>query len=366
MNESDHQEDRTLRKPSQAGDASTLRKPASDAQPSPKLTLEQARNQYLSLKRVLLLVVLSFVIWYVLPRPFSREIDRQQENSGSTAIEVSEELPTPIQVHLREGIIRTRGAWATHPILSVFTYVLLHGNAVSVCIAFVMLRSGTAPARDRVGSSSLMGLVSGVLLWTAFWGYDQWGWYVLVFFANGWFVSGMSRNTEFGEDRPVSSGMTRNKRSETASVSSSANVPSNVGSSSSQASEAARRQHQTKKAMESHAAIQTDQLSFSSIRTLIDGIDKQDAKTIINVFDGSTALREGEEDVMIDSVTEFIDNEHLGILFGIGKGHAIIRAAAIKALNKDQRHQISNFVQLTSAVRAAGYQTKHVQYLHFD
>lgn len=242
MNESDSKEDRTLRKPSQAGDASTLRKPAADPLPSPKLTIEQARNQYLSLKRVLLLVVLFFVIWYVLPRTFSWEIDRQQENPGSTAIEVSGELPTLIQVHLREGIIRTRGAWATHPILSVFTYVLLHGNAVSVCVALIMLRSGTAPARDRVGSASLMGLVSGVLLWTAFWGYDQWGWYVLVFIANGWFVLGMSRNTEFGEDRPLSSGMTRNKRSETASVSSSAKVPSNVMPILGQAEQASRQQ----------------------------------------------------------------------------------------------------------------------------
>ena len=107
-----------------------------------------------------------------------------------------------------------------------------------------------------------------------------------------------------------------------------------------------------------------DQLPPSAVADLVSTIDNK--KGFIILIVPGYQLRSGEEDILIDTQTEFIDNPKLGMLWGVGKGHAYIRAAAVQSISPPQRRQIRDFLDLANAIHAAGYQLKKVAYFHFD
>jgi hypothetical protein len=109
---------------------------------------------------------------------------------------------------------------------------------------------------------------------------------------------------------------------------------------------------------------ESDQLSSPSVAQFVADIEKN--KGIVLVMEPGYRIRSGEEQIAMRTVTEFVQDPKLGLLCGIGKGHAYVRAEAVKALDQEQRKKIRFFYDLVNAVRAEGYRLKQVAYLHID
>jgi hypothetical protein len=108
----------------------------------------------------------------------------------------------------------------------------------------------------------------------------------------------------------------------------------------------------------------SNQLSSPSIAQFVADIENN--KGVILVMEPGYSIRLGEEQIAMRTVTEFVQDPKLGLLCGNGKGHAYVRAEAVKAIDQERRKKIRNFDDLVDAVRAEGYRLKHVAYLHID